>query len=397
MILDGADNAQFFFPSAESDPLPATVTQTQRPLNDYLPSILNPQKSLLVTTRSRIVGQELAHGESCIEVPSFSDQEAKALLRSKLEGSASSFDVFSIERLLDVLGYIPLAITQAAAFVNRNRWTIQGYTAALEKDKQNLTDHLSQELQDPRRRRGFPNSVFRTWKLSFDQILVQQPQSAELLSLMAMLDPQRIPEKLLRQPAKRDVDFRMAIGTLDGFALISQEIGGETYAIHPLVQASVHYWLEQRNEKVDYAGQALQLLAEEFPNGNHEHKETCESLLSHAQAVLCHTCISENDMEFRAALLYNFGWFNWRQGRYVSAYEAASESYSIFQKRAGDLAATTLNSLSLLALVLKDQGDYKAAEEMNRRALEGKEKVLGVEHPDILNSISNLASGSGGV
>ncbi len=298
----------------------------------------------------------------------------------------------STERLLDVLGCIPLAITQAAAFINRNRWTVQGYLAALEKDKQNLTDHLSQELQDPRRPRGFPNSVFRTWKLSFDQILTQEPQTAKLLSLIAMLDPQRIPEKLLRRPAERDVDFRMAIGTLDGFALISQEIGGETYAIHPLVQASVHYWLEQRSEKADYAGQALQLLAEEFPNGEHEHKETCESMLAHAQAVLCHKCISENDIGHRAALLYNVGWFNWRQGRYDSAYEAALKSYNIYQERAGDIATTTLDSLSLLAMVLRDQGKYEAAEEMNRRALEGYEKVLGVEHPFTLTSVSILAS-----
>ncbi len=391
MILDNADNAELFFPSAESDIPPATVTQTQKPLIEYLPAILHSQKSLLVTTRSRPVGQDLADGESCVEVPPLSSQEAKALLRLKLKGSTSSFDVSSTERLLDVLGCIPLAITQAAAFIHRNRWTVQGYLAALEKDKQNLTDHLSQELQDPRRLRGFPNSVFRTWKLSFDQILTQEPQTAKLLSLIAMLDPQRIPEKLLRRPAERDVDFRMAIGTLDGFALISQEIEGETYAIHPLVQASVHYWLEQRSEKADYAGQALQLLAEEFPNGEHEHKETCESMLAHAQAVLWHKCISENDMRHRAALLYNVGWFNWRQGRYDSAYEAALESYNIYQERAGDVATTTLDSLSLLALVLQYEGNYEAAEEMNRRALEGYEKVLGVEHPFTLTSVGNLA------
>ena len=114
-------------------------------------------------------------------------------------------------------------------------------------------DCLSQELHDPRRPRGFPNSVFRTWKLSFDHILAQEPKAAKLLSLIAMLDPQRIPEKLLRPLAEREVDFRMAIGTLDGFALISQEIGGEIYAIHPLVQVLVHYWLEQSSEKADYS------------------------------------------------------------------------------------------------------------------------------------------------
>ena len=154
----------------------------------------------------------------------------------------------------------------------------------------------------------------------------------------------------------------------------------------------MHYWLEQGSEKANYARQALQLLAKEFPNGEHEHRETCESLLAHAQAVLRYKCRSENDMRHRAALLYNVGWFNWRQGRYVSAYQAVSESYNIYQERAGDIATTTLNSLGLLASVLRNQGKYEAAEEMNRRALEGKEKVLGVKHPSTLTSVSNLAS-----
>lgn len=121
MIVDNADNADLLFSSAESDIPPATVTQTQKPLIDYLPNILNPQKSLLITTRSRLIGQDLAYGELCVEVPPLLSQEAIELLQLKLKGSASSFDICNIERLLDVLGYIPLAITQAAAFINRNR------------------------------------------------------------------------------------------------------------------------------------------------------------------------------------------------------------------------------------------------------------------------------------
>ena len=168
-----------------------------------------------------------------------------------------------------------------------------------------------------------------------------------------MLNPQRIPENLLRPLAERDVDFRMALGTLDGFALITQESGRETYTIHPLVQASVHYWLEQRSEKVDYASRALQLLAKEFPSGKHEHKERYESLLAHAQAVLCYNCISEDDLRHRGTLLYNVGWFNWQQGRYASAYGEVSKAYKINQEKLGEDATTTLNSLSLLAMVLR--------------------------------------------
>ena len=47
----------------------------------------------------------------------------------------------------------------------------------------------------------------------------------------------------------------------------------------------------------------------------------------------------------------------------------------------GHTDLTTLASLGMLALVLQAQGKYAAAEEMNRRALEGYEKVLGRDHP----------------
>jgi hypothetical protein len=52
---------------------------------------------------------------------------------------------------------------------------------------------------------------------------------------------------------------------------------------------------------------------------------------------------------------------------------------------------STLMSVGNLASVLGSQGKYEAAEEMNRRALEGKEKVLGKEHPDTLISVWCLA------
>jgi tetratricopeptide (TPR) repeat protein len=51
--------------------------------------------------------------------------------------------------------------------------------------------------------------------------------------------------------------------------------------------------------------------------------------------------------------------------------------------------ANTLTSMSNLALVLQDQGKYGEAEEMNRQALTGREKKLGVDHPNTL-IVSNL-------
>jgi tetratricopeptide (TPR) repeat protein len=61
------------------------------------------------------------------------------------------------------------------------------------------------------------------------------------------------------------------------------------------------------------------------------------------------------------------------------------------EKERGVQHPDTLTSVSNLALVLKDQGKYDEAEKLNRRALEGSEKELGVQHPDTLTSVSNLA------
>lgn len=51
----------------------------------------------------------------------------------------------------------------------------------------------------------------------------------------------------------------------------------------------------------------------------------------------------------------------------------------------------TLDTISNLGSLLQEQGEYQAAEEMHRRALKARERVLGVEHPDTLYSAWWLA------
>jgi tetratricopeptide (TPR) repeat protein len=208
---------------------------------------------------------------------------------------------------------------------------------------------------------------------------------------MAWLDGQQIPEDLIRKDDERRVDFRNAIGTLDGYSMIIKEIGGDTCAIHPLVQLAVQYTLEQSGQRVLYTGQALQLIAKRFPVGEHENKAVCGSLLPHAQAVLQYNIESDATASSRAGLLHNVGWFEWQQGRYESAYQNVQAAYQIRQKIFGDEVEDTVGSLGLLALVLRYQGKYEQAEEMHRQALGLWETVLGKEHPDTLTSVYCLA------
>ena len=394
MILDNADNADLLIPTSRFSASSANREPIEIALADCLPRKLDSKRSLLITTRSKHVGESLSQSESCIEVPPFSLEEAKALLQFKASAMDDLSEPLDSQRLLNVLGFIPLAITQAAAFMNRNSMQLSLYLRALEKDEGNLIAFMSKEHQDHRRQRGFPNSVFLTWSLSFNQILEVEPQTAALLSHMAMLDSQRMPDTLLRPLFDSEVDFWTAVGTLRGFALITQEMGERSYTLHPLVQASVHFWLEQRNEKTERAGLALQLLAGQFPGvgESYEQTKTCESMLAHARSVLRNPT-SEKKEGYRAALLLNVGEFDRDQGRYESAFPTILEAYNIYLTIAdlGRPTRDTLRTLKMLARVDRDRGQYEEAEQKMRQVLKGYTELLGANDCDTLLCTAELA------
>ena len=78
-------------------------------------------------------------------------------------------------------------------------------------------------------------------------------------------------------------------------------------------------------------------------------------------------------------------------GQYHAEFELRSFEHAERERRKEQDKTKWLRSLSDLASAHWRQGKYEAAEEMNRRALEGYEKVLGKKHPDTLTSIYCLA------
>jgi hypothetical protein len=153
MILDNADDTGLFLHST----VVQDTSSSARAIIDYLPKQLDTKRCMIVTTRNRDIAHTLSQGEPCINVEPFSVEESIELLQSKVPRVTDHADEPVIEALVETLARIPLAITQAAAYMNRNSVSVPRYPAALGKDNDNLIDHLSKDLQDPRRER-----VFRT-------------------------------------------------------------------------------------------------------------------------------------------------------------------------------------------------------------------------------------------
>ena len=83
------------------------------------------------------------------------------------------------------------------------------------------------------------DSVIRTWRISFDQISRQDLLAAEILSLMAVLDGQGIPEMRLNKVIKSQADFEEAIEALQAFSFIPERSEDAPFIIHVLCRSQL--------------------------------------------------------------------------------------------------------------------------------------------------------------
>ena len=385
MVLDNADNLDVFF--AKPKPSGMDVEPT-RPLIDYLPE--SSQGSILVTTRDNRIGKRLGSKGIPIVVGYMNLQEGQELLRSQLD-QTDDLNTNDSRALIDTLEYIPLAITQAAAFIEQNNITLTKYLEMLNMDDSDLQDLLQEDSGDLRRDSESQNSVFRTWKLSFDLIGRQKPRAAEILSLMSVLDRQGIPRSLLQTDVDGNVDTTTALGTLQAFSLISRQAGAEEYEMHRLIQLATQKWLQIQGTKDEWQERALGKLADIFPNSEFESWITCDLLLPHAQKVLANDYRNEKDIIRKAYLSRQLGIFDDTQGRYEAASTRLSVALDLERNTLGVEHPDTLGSMANLASTYRNQGRWDEAEKLEVQVMKTSLRVLKEEHPSTLTSMANLA------
>ena len=317
-------------------------------------------------------------------------KDAGKLLRSRIPG-LENINEEGTHNLVDILGYIPLAITQAAAFIQENSMTIKTYIEELKASDSDLQDYLDENLPDPRRYPDSVNSVTRTWKLSFDQIAKQSPRAADLLSLMVQLDRQAIPKALLKHKDDRSIEFNKAIGILQAYSLIRTEKDGSSFEVHRLIQLSTQRWLSLQQMQTAWQERALKLMVEKFPTGQYGTWKECESLLLHAKCVAKYDYTHDALLVQRALLLENIAAYDLSQGRPTAAYLQLKDVLEIRERHLGKTHSSTLVAMNNLALMLARQGKYTEAETINRQALKLMEEVVGKTHIYTLASRISLA------
>jgi hypothetical protein len=341
-------------------------------------------------------------------------------------------------KLADELGGLPLALEQAAAYIQATHDTLVGYLALFRRRRP--------EMLARGEATGYDSTVAATWSLAVGRLDQSAPGAAGLLRLLAFCAPEAIPLRLLLQsrpgmagrlgdevapllaPLLEDpLAVSDAIAELRRFSLVIPAAEGSV-SVHRLVQAVTADQMPA--ELAREWQQAAAVLIEDAIPDDTELPETwlaCAALLPHAQAALA------NDSGGMARLAYylgssgsyspardlhrrvldarertlgpenprtlitraNLAYWTGAAGDPDAARDLFAAVLPAYERALGSEDQVTLQMRHLLAFWTDRAGDRAAARDLYAELLPIRERILGPEHPQTLITRANLASLTG--
>jgi tetratricopeptide (TPR) repeat protein len=376
LVFDNADDIDMWIDKAEGS----------QPLIDYLPR--SKHGVVLFTTRDRRLAVKLAQ-QTVIEVPAMGEDTAAQLLEQCLIDPKLIDNRHDTNALLSQLTYLPLAIVQAAAYINENCISIADYLSLLEDQEEEVIDLLSEEFEDDGRYRDLKNPVATTWIISFEQIRQRDALAAEYLSFMACIEPKSIPQSLLPPgpTRKKKID---AIGTLNAYSFITRRPTDDALDLHRLVHLATRNWLRKEQQLGQSTEKAISRLEEVFPTERHENRSLWRTYLTHVRCVV-EFDIANKSWKTRTDLMWRYAMCLHKDGRWDEAEIPLTQVLDIEKGTLGADHPDTLTTMSSLASTYRYQGRWKEAEELDTQVLDTRTKTLGADHPDTMTSMNNLA------
>jgi tetratricopeptide (TPR) repeat protein len=380
LVFDNSDDIDIWTDRADN------TTGSGRRI-DYLPQ--SKYGSILFTTRSRKAAAKLA-GKNVVSIGEMDDTMAKHLLEKCLINRHLLIDEQTTMDLLEKLTHLPLAIVQAAAYINENQIALSDYTALLDDTEQNLIEILSEEFEDEGRYQDIKIPIATTGLISFGQIRSRDPLAAEYLSFKSCVDAKDIPQSLL-PPAQSNKKAIDAIRTLSAHSFITKHKTDPLVDIHRLVHLAKRNWLRTKCSLRQWTAKALKRLEEVFPDDNHRNRRVWRMYLPHARYAALESEGDDDVGNDKTELLWKFGHRTYKYGRYNEAEKAYAEVMETRKRVLGEEHPSTLTSMANLASTFRSQGRWKEAEELGKQVVENRKRVLGAEHPDTLTSMTELA------
>jgi len=358
----------------------------QEAVQPFLPTAGNGR--VLITSQSAAWPRSWA-----VQVPALDTEVAAGFLVNR----TGDPDERAATELAEGLGGLPLALEQAAAYIQATGTTLAGYLAVF----QDRRAELLARGETP----GHPADMAATLGLALSRLAAEAPAAAGLARLLACLAPEPVPLNLLLADAKvagelapdvaavaglllgDPVAARDAVAALRRYSLVTPA-GDGLVLVHRLAQ---HVTLAQLPAEV--AGQwqqaAVALVEAAVPADTALPAAwpVCALLLPHARAVLA---LTSDGMWQIAAYLGNSGSYLAARDLFQLIADAYNEDDAYGAEHPDTLAAR-----ANLALWTGMAGDAAGARDQFAALLRIYERVSGAEHPDTLPTGHELARWTG--
>ncbi|KAM0231792.1 hypothetical protein ACHAPO_008374 [Fusarium lateritium] len=407
MVVDNADDINLFNHGR------ADANASQGPLASYLPK--STKGKILVTSRSLDVAERLVgSSRATLRIPVMGEEQASELLQRTLEDKADESTAVDLVRTLN---HIPLAINQAAAYINRRspQVTVTSYLDEICRSEKRKDSLLRSDKGDLSRQDGVSNSVVLTWQVTLEQIKRDQPRAASLLSLMSQFQAQNIPEFMLHgyddnetRPDDEDdetnisngsesgceserISFENDMDVLRGYCLVTITAAG-LYEMHPLVQLCTRSWISEFGDPTRWSQLFTKLAAEYFPSGDFETWEICQSLLPHIKSMLKTKPRDERVVVNWTEILIKVSRYMQKIGEYSRSEMLARTAVQTRTNILGPDYPNTLTSVFHLASTYSNQGRWEEAEQLEVEVMEAFRTNFGFDHPKTLVSMANFAT-----
>jgi tetratricopeptide (TPR) repeat protein len=379
LVVDNADDIGILEKSTRSDGLLR-----------YLPE--SRSGVTIFTTRTSSVAQRLARSD-VLRLKTPTRDEALELLKMALVDADLLEDQAAVTNILTELEHLPLAITQAAAYININGSSISEYSRLLRSTDEDLTYLMSTEIRDSTRYEESSSAVATTWIVSFRQILERDAIAADLLQYMSCIEWKGIPRSILPtvRPEARTLN---AIGTLCSYSFLSKQIDGNTYDMHRLVHLASRIWFRDSGRTANTQAQAIKHLTKIFPIDNYSNREIWRAYLPHVTRMETEWARVDADLggsvEEKSKLCLQVGKCLLFDGRTKEALHWLSECFRITSKLA-KAHPSRLASQHELARTYLANGQTKDAIQLLEHVVAIQETSLAKTHPSRLASQRELA------
>jgi len=358
--------------------------ENPKELEPYLPT---GSGHVLITSRN----QAWTHFAEPLEVDVFSRGESVAHLLHHVP----ELDPADAKRVADALGHLPLAIEQASAWLEQTGMPARTYVEQL-ATQATRTLALNQPAD-------YPVPVVATWNLSFERLKERSPAAVRLLQLCAFFSPGPISMTLLYSdemltsllPFDETLNEKLMLGRvirdISRFALVKVDQGSNSVQIHRLVQEVIRSQMTDE-EQLKACHEVHQILVGARPRrgetDNPANWSRYDIIWPHLGPSRAETC----DEPRTRQLLIDWVRYQWKHGEFEACLSLARRLENLWTQQLGPDHQQTLHLRFHIANVLRTQGRFSEARELDTYVLERQRAVLGPDHPHSLMTAGGLAA-----